>query len=79
MTQFHAVLVGEDGMEFGADCTAADHQEAWNYFSEQYPESRVVQVEDPADAAAREQALYARISDEYDGDYFEDEFEDFED
>ena len=62
MTSFHAVLIGEDGMEFGADYKATTKAEAWEKFRENYPESRVVQVESPEDTRDREMAMYAHIS-----------------
>jgi hypothetical protein len=58
MTQYHAVLLDETGCEFGADCQADSHDQAYEYFKEQYPESSVVQLEDPDDTARREKALY---------------------
>lgn len=61
MTKYHSVMIGEDGMEFGADCEAATRSEAHEWFDEQYPESRVVQLESPEDSAAREATTYDLI------------------
>jgi len=53
--KFHAVLVDECGDEFGVDIEAKNHDEALRKSRDNYPESRVVQVESPADARRREQ------------------------
>lgn len=62
LTHFHAVLVGEDGMEFGAGTNARSREQAAAYFEEQYPESRVVQIESPEDTARREKAMHDHIA-----------------
>ena len=74
MTQYHAVLLDETGCEFGHTFEAATRTEAWDYVQEQFPESRCIQLEDPSDTAAREQAIYERLAREIDGpdDYWED-------
>lgn len=63
---YHAVLVDETGCEFGADCQASSHDEAYDIISANYPESSIVQLESPADTEARQMELYARICAEYD-------------
>ncbi len=59
--RFHAVLIDECGDEFGADINAKDENEAWEKFQENYPESRVIQVESPADARRRERDLMLAV------------------
>lgn len=71
MTSFHAVLLDETGCEFGADVQAHNREEAYLKLQEDYPESRVVQLESPQDTADREAAIYARVMDD-DYDYEED-------
>lgn len=67
MTNFHAVLLDECGMEFGASVRAIDYQEARDQLREMYPENRgIVQLESPEDTQRREAEIYARVSDEYD-------------
>ena len=56
---FHAVMIGEDGMEFGADVEAKDRSEAYEKLAENYPESRVDQLESPEDTAIRQEKIYA--------------------
>jgi len=68
MTYYHAVFQDECGGEFGAGTEANSREEAYSILEENYPESRIVQLESPADTAAREHALYASISRELDGD-----------
>lgn len=68
MTLFHAVMQGEDGMEFGADIEAIDAGEASDLLGDRYPESRIIQLESPDQAAAREADLYESIRREIDGD-----------
>jgi hypothetical protein len=72
MTHFHAVLTDETGCEFGAGVDADSRDEAYNTLREDYPESRVVQLESPQDSRDREARIYASISREYDdGGYYE--------
>ena len=61
MAHFHAVMLGEDGMEFGADTTANTREEAYERISEDYPESNIIQLESHSDTAAREAAMYDLI------------------
>lgn len=87
MENFHAVLVDETGCEFGADTRCATKADAYDWFRENYPESRVVQIESDKEASEREHAIYAHIAcggdwDEdgrpiyhYDDDYYEEEEE----
>jgi hypothetical protein len=75
MVYFHAVFVDETGCEFGAGCHANSHEEAEEILSENYPESRIVQLESPNDTAAREAETYARVLRELDDDYdYEDDY-----
>lgn len=69
MEQYHAVLVDECGDEFGADVSANTREDAYKQISEDYPESRIVQLESHADTVARERRMYNMIHrDEYDDD-----------
>jgi hypothetical protein len=69
MTYYHAVFEGEDGSEFGAGCEASSREEARRRLEDNYPESRIVQLESPEDTREREAAIYARVSADYDYDY----------
>lgn len=71
MTTWHAVMTGEDGGEFGVTHRAETRRAAEDYLEEQYPESRCVQLESPADTAAREAEIYAQAQGEH-GDYWND-------
>lgn len=62
--RFHAVMIGEDRMEFGVDIEADSYESARRQLREDYPGSRCVQLETPADAAEREQRLYRELLDE---------------
>ena len=66
MTQYHAVLIDETGCEFGAGVEAPDRETARASLTEDYPESRVVQLESPLDAAEREAAIRRRVEAEFD-------------
>ncbi len=76
MTKYHAVMIGEEGSEFGVTFTAASRAAAYDYLEENYPESRCDQLEDPADTARREQAIYASVLRELDGDDYWDDSDD---
>ena len=81
MTYYHAVFEDECGGEFGAGCEAKFWEEAYQSLSESYPESRIVQLEDPDQARKREQELYDSVFEELDdfvlddmgGDEFDDD------
>lgn len=68
MTYYHAVFEDECGGEFGAGCQAESRDQARRILEENYPESRIVQLESPEDSREREAALYARVSTYYDDD-----------
>lgn len=78
MIRFWAVMLDETGMgEFGVAVEADTRDEAYAILEEDYCESRCVQLESPADTAAREKRMYDRIQRELDGDYEEeDDFDD---
>lgn len=59
--RYHAVMIGEDGMEFGADVTASSKSEAREELHELYPEARIDQIESPDDTREREAAMYDHI------------------
>lgn len=65
MTKFHAVMMDETNCEFGADVTAKSRAAAYEKLREDYPESRCVQLESPADTRKREQRLYDQANREY--------------
>lgn len=75
LIHFHAVMLDETGCEFGVGVDAKDRAEALDFLSEDYPESTCVQLESPEDTAKREAEIYARLSAEYDGDFYYDEEE----
>jgi hypothetical protein len=75
MTNWHAVMLGEDGGEFGVTFLAAGRTVAYEYLEERYPESTCRQLENSADTAAREQDTYDWIAREMDGDDHDDEYD----
>lgn len=60
--KYHAVMIDETGCEFGADVEAANRDEAYDRLDEDYPESRIVQLESSQDARDRENATYNHIA-----------------
>lgn len=76
MTHYHAVMIDETGCEFGVSFEAPDRESAYAYLSENYPESRCDQLEDPDDRAERERLMYERIEAESRGEFYwpEDEY-----
>lgn len=62
MIDFWAVMLDETGCEFGTSVEASSRSEAEDLLREDYPESRCVQLESPADRRAREQDLYDHVS-----------------
>lgn len=74
MTAYWAVLLDETGCEFGAGVTATDREAAYDYLRENYPESRVVQLESPQDRAARQQRLWDEAERAMYGDYYPDDY-----
>lgn len=62
MINYHAVMIGEDGMEFGADVRVKSREDAYDKLREDYPESRVAQLESPEDSQRRESAMYDHIA-----------------
>lgn len=72
--KFHAVLLDETQCEFGVGIEAKDRNAAYEELAENYPESRVVQLESPKDTAEREKAMYRRIEREYEDPRWEDEY-----
>ena len=66
MIEYHAVMLDETGCEFGTSVEANSRNEAYDILREDYPESRCIQLESPADRKAREQDLYERANAMYD-------------
>lgn len=62
MIDFWAVMLDETECEFGVNVLADSRPEALDKLREDYPESRCVQLESPADRRAREQDLYDHVS-----------------
>lgn len=56
--KYHAVMIDECGGEFGVDLEAPNRDAAYDQLAEDYPESRVDQLEDPEQARAREDSYY---------------------
>lgn len=59
---FHAVLLDETRSEFGVDISAPTKAEAIAQLQEDYPESRVVQIETRDEAEKREAKMYEHIA-----------------
>lgn len=76
MTSFHAVLLDETRCEFGATVTAKSRAAAFEKLRADYPESRVVQLESPADTRKRQARLERQIQREYDspGGYYGEDY-----
>lgn len=66
MTTYHAVMLDETGCEFGVKLTARSRAKAYEILREDYPESRVDQLETVAQAHRREERLYQQIKRAYD-------------
>lgn len=74
--RYHAIMLDETGCEFGVDIEADSREEAYDRLAEDYPESSVVQLESPQDAADREARMYQQIiaeEDDFWDDFWEDE------
>lgn len=57
MTRFHAVMIDETGCEFGVDLEASSRDKAYDQLADDYPESRVDQLEDDEQARERQQRI----------------------
>ena len=57
-TNYHAVMMGEDGMEFGEDVKANSYDEAETLLRDDYPESQILYLESSQDAVKRELRIY---------------------
>lgn len=66
MTQFHAVMLDETRCEFGVTVRAKSRNAAYKWLEENYPESRCVQLESPADTRARERRMWLDIENDRD-------------
>lgn len=62
MNHFHAVMIDETGCEFGVGVVADTREAAYDKLAEDYPESRVAQLESPVDTIERENAMMDHIS-----------------
>jgi hypothetical protein len=72
MTKYHAVMLDETRCEFGVSVEAKSRSEAHEILREDYPESRCVQLETPAQARERERRLYEWSERLYNGEVFDD-------
>lgn len=68
MTKYHAVLRDETGCDFTASVEAKTRQAAFDYLHENYPESRVIDVETAAQINRREARTYRWHQRAYDRD-----------
>ena len=68
MTRYHAVMEDECGGEFGAEVAANTRDEAYELLVQNYPESKVIQLENPQDTWDREKRMHDSIAREMDGD-----------
>jgi len=68
MFSFHAVMLDETGCEFGVSIYSASHADAAEQLAEDYPESRIVQLETTGQSRQREADLYHRLQREMDGE-----------
>jgi len=75
MKEYHAVMIDETGCEFGVTVRAESKDAAYEQLEEDYPESRVDQLEDDSDREARERRMYDRLEAEADGDYSQWDYE----
>jgi hypothetical protein len=66
MTKYHAVMIDETGCEFGVSVTAKSRDMAYDKLQEDYPESKVAQLESPADTRRRERRMQREIERAYD-------------
>ena len=71
MIKFHAVMIDETGCEFGVDLEATSRDAAYDQLEEDYPESRVDQLEDDTQAAEREQRIYDYVQRCLDDPYYD--------
>ena len=75
MIQFHAVLIGEDGMEFGHDIEAASKDEAREELREYYPEAHIESLESPEESRAREMRVYQAACFDYEDELLDEDFD----
>lgn len=68
MTKYYAILRDETGCDFSANIDATSRQEAFNHLHQNYPESRVIDVETVAQIRRREARYYIRQQRVYDRD-----------
>lgn len=71
MVQFHAVMLDETGCEFGVTINARNRDAAYRELEDDYPESRVVQLEDPGQSRARQSAIEEYVANCLDDPYYD--------
>lgn len=69
MTTYHAVMCDETGCEFGVSVKAKSRAAAYEALHEDYPESRVVQVETGNEVTQRQRRVYRAAQRAYDEGY----------
>ena len=74
LIHFHAVMIDETGCEFGAGVDAYSREEAHEKLQDDYPESRIDQLESPEDTARREAEIYARACAEHEAEIYEEDY-----
>lgn len=72
MKQFHAVMIGEDRMEFGHTFEAENRSAAYDYLDEMFPESRVDQLEDAQQTSDRERRIWEDAQRAYEDPHYYD-------
>ena len=71
MTDYHAVMIGEEGSEFGVTFSAENLGAAYEYLDEMYPESRVEELKTCAQWSQAEQDRYDRLQARYNDDTYD--------
>lgn len=66
MTQYHVLLACETGEEFSITCDATDVEECETKIRNNYPESCILEISDPAAVTRREQRLLTEDDDDDD-------------
>jgi len=66
--KFNAVMIDETGCEFGVGLEAGDREQAYDRLADDYPESRVDQLETLGEAKGRENRMLRHIEEGGDWD-----------
>jgi hypothetical protein len=65
MPKYHAVMLDETRCEFGVGVKAKSRAAAYEKLREDYPESKCVQLESPADTRRREERIRRQADEDY--------------